>query len=160
MRSTGNPWLKYLLAVTSLVLILPATAADVFRWTDESGHVHYGQRPPGDGGQRIELPQAGSSQPQTDAETAQRRDRQQRLLEAYEYERAQKKTKETRAVDERRQTAARCQELQRHWRRLSFPGPVYVARADGQREYLSDEQRASQKAAVRPEYVKACGQEP
>jgi len=151
---------KYLLLVTGLALIAPAMAAEAFRWTDENGQVHYGQRPPPQGAHRIELAPAAAGAHRVDPETAQRLGRQRRVLDAYEYERAQKQTRATQAAEDRSRAAARCRELQRYWQRLSFPGPLYVARGDGQRDYLSDGQRAAQKAELRPAYVQACGREP
>ncbi len=135
-------------------------AAEVYRWTDERGQVHYGERPPPDGGQRLELPRAQSGAAQQDRETAQRRARQQRLLEAYEYEREKQQADAARAAAQRQQAAARCSELKRRWRRLSYPGPVYFTRANGERDYLSDERREAEKRRMRPAYKAACGAEP
>lgn len=160
MRTARNPWIPCLLAAAGLLLTAPAAVADVYRWTDDNGQVHFSQRPPPQGAQRIELPQGGPGASAPDRDAAQRRDRQQRLLDAYEYEREQEQARQARAEDEQRKADARCQELQRRWRRLSFPGPVYVSRADGGRDYLNDEQRAAQKVQMRPAYVQACGREP
>ena len=94
------------------------------------------------------------------AGSAARRARQQRVLEAYEYQRNQKKAEAARAAQARQRAAARCRELHRRWRSLSFPGPVYLSGPDGGRDYLSDEQRAAEKERMRPAYAQACGEEP
>jgi len=142
-----------------LLPVPPVPAAEIFRWTDDSGQVHYGERPPVGGADRIELPQDGAGGG-TDAGIAQRRERQGRLLDAYEYERAQKKARQALAEEQRQKAATRCARMQQYWGRLSYAGPVYLTRADGTREYLSDPQRESEKARVLPSYVQACGKEP
>ena len=159
-RTTRNKRVACLLLFTGLALVAPGMATQVFRWTGEDGQVHYGQRPPPQGAHRIELGPSAPGAGRIDPETEQRLGRQRRVLDAYAYEREQKQTRAERAAEEQRQTAARCQELQRYWQQLSFPGPLYVSRDDGQRDYLSDKQRAAQKAELRPAYVQACGREP
>jgi len=145
--------------VLVLCLVFPA-AADVYRWTDADGRVHYGERPPSQGAQRMDLPDAAPAPGADDPDASARRTRQQRLLEAYEYERAQKEAEAARAERERQADADRCRALQQRWRRLSHPGPVYIGRADGGRDYLDEAQREAEKASMRPAYVQACGREP
>lgn len=159
MDKPRNPWLPFLLTMMCLVLALPVPAAEIFRWTDDSGQVHYGQRPPAGGADRIELPQDGAGGG-TDAGIAQRRERQGRLLDAYEYERAQKKARRALQEEQQQTAATRCASLRRYWRQLSYPGPLYLTLAGGGRDYLSDEQRESEKTRIRPSYIDACGEKP
>ena len=81
--------MRCLLIIPFLCLSLPAVA-EVYRWVDPDGQVHYGERPPPQGARKIELPEASESSPQPDREAAERRARQQRLLDAYEHERGRK----------------------------------------------------------------------
>ena len=152
--------MKPLISLVCLLLSLSATAVEVFRWTDENGQVHFSQRPPPGGAQRMELPATDTGAVSGDVGLAERRQRERRLLDAYDYERSQKKARQAREAEEQQKVAARCQRLQQYWRRLSFPGPVYLKRDDGGRDYLSDTQRAAEKARVRPALVQACGQQP
>ncbi len=152
--------MRSLSLIACLMLTLTAAAADVYRWTDEQGQVHFGQRPPPGGAQRIELPERGELNTYGGSDLSQRRERERRLLENYEYERMQKAAREARAAGERQQAAAECHKLQGHWRRLSFQGPIYFRREDGGRDYLSDEQRVAQKARLAPAYERACGRPP
>lgn len=160
MDKTKPRWMKSLLMMVCLLALLPAAAADVYRWTDENGQVHYGQRPPPSGADRLELPETGAIEAGVDTEIQQRRARQQRLLDSYDYEREQKRAEQAREAEDRQQAATRCAKLQQYWRRLSYGGPVYHTGADGEREYLSDQQRAAEKAKIRPAFVRACGREP
>jgi hypothetical protein len=152
--------MKPLSVLVCSLLSLSVAAAEVFRWTDENGQVHFSQRPPPGGAQRMDLPEADAGGVSDESELVERRQRERRLLEAYDYEREQKKARQAREADKQKEVAVQCDRLQQYWRRLSFPGPVYFTREDGEREYLSDERRAAEKARVRQAYVRACGREP
>ena len=158
--SRGAP-VKSLFILLMLLAASPAGAAEVYRWTDQDGQVHYGQRPPPvEGARRMDLPDATADGVAEDAVLKQRRDDQRRLLESFEYERGRKQDGLYREAEQRARALARCRELQRYWRRLGHPGPIYIKREDGEREFLSDQQRDAEKARVRPVYVQACGREP
>lgn len=152
--------MKPLIMIILTLLGLSAAAAEVYRWTDEHGQVHFSQRPPPGGAQTMDLPATGTRNVPEDSELVERRQRERRLLEAYDYEREQKKARQAREASVQQKAAAQCASLQQYWRRLSFDGPVYIKREDGEREYLSDEQRAAEKARIRPAYVQACGRPP
>jgi hypothetical protein len=151
------PSLGRLLFLAGLCLAWPA-AAEVYRWTDADGQVHYGSRPPPQGAQRLELP--ASAPPEGDADAARRLERQRRVLDDFEYQRAKKKEEAERAARQQQVDAARCRALQQRWRLLSHGGPVYFRDAGGERDYLDDERRAAEQARLRPAYVQACGREP
>ena len=148
------------LPVLALMLLSTAESAEVYRWTDDNGQVHFSQRPPAQEAQRLQLPESGPGQPAADADLMRRRERERRLLESYEHERTQKRTRQARELNARQEAAERCSRLQVYWRRLSHPGPLYIRRDDGEREYLSDAQREAERARIRPSYVQACGREP
>jgi len=150
--------MKSLTVLILMLLSLYAAAAEVFRWTDEHGQVHFSQRPPPGGARKMDLPETGSVG--NDSDLVERRQRERRLLEAYDYEREQKKARQARKASAQQEAAAQCASLQQYWRRLSYHGPVYIKRKDGEREYLGDEQRAAEKARIRPAYVQACGRQP
>lgn len=136
-------------------------AADIYRWTDADGQVHYGQRAPGHAdATKIDAPQGGSRPPAVDADNASRRARQQRLLDAYAYEREQKRAEAAQAAQKQRARASRCSRIKTRWRALSHPGPIFTKRADGGRDYISDEQRAARLSRLRPAYIEACGEAP
>jgi serine phosphatase RsbU (regulator of sigma subunit) len=143
-----------------MLLLATAESAEVFRWTDENGQVHFSQRPPPRDAQRLQLPERAPGHTGSDEELMRRRERERRLLESYEYERSQERAREAREADARQEVAERCTRLQQYWRRLSHPGPVYIRRDDGERDYLSDAQREAEQARIRPAYVQACGREP
>jgi len=153
--------MRCLLIISFLCLAWPLPAvAEVYRWVDADGQVHYGERPPPQGARKIELPETSEPSSEPDREAVDRRARQQRLLDAYEHERERKEAAAADAARARQADAARCADLRQHWRRLSFGGPVYYQRPDGGRDYLNDEQREAAKQRLRPAYAAACGEPP
>jgi hypothetical protein len=142
--------------VLLFVMACPAPAADIYRWTDEAGRVHYGERPPVDDAQRLSIDHT-PSQSRALPDEAERRARQQRLLESYEYERARKAEQQAEEEKRERRRARECEELRRYWKTLQFAGPVYVEGDDGQRRYLDDAEREIEQGRLRPRLEKACG---
>ncbi|MCB1725039.1 MAG: DUF4124 domain-containing protein [Chromatiaceae bacterium] len=138
-----------------------AVAGEVYRWTDAGGQVHFEQGPPRDrDAQRLDMHESRPRAERTDPPLAERRDRQQRLLESFEYERDRKRAAALRERSRQNRNAGYCDELRLQWRRLNHPGPIFHTRADGGRDYLSDAQREGEKDKLRPAYREACGEEP
>jgi len=138
------------LLICGLLLMAPLTqvvlAQEVYRWTDEHGQVHFGTRPPPCAGEPVMTiqPPAAESLPDPQDRSLTR----QRLLQSYQRERELKQAAEQKRADQERLTLQRCRRLTVQWRRLSHPGPIYVKEPDGQRRYLSDDQRRQEKAAL------------
>lgn len=158
LRNAHRFWILWLAGIGCVAP--PTLATDVYRWTDANGQVHYGQRAPTQtDADRIEVP-GGARDDAADPDAAERRARQQRLLDAYGYEREKKKQKAGQDAAHKRSQAERCSRIQARWRAYSHPGPIYYRRADGGRDYISDEQRAARLEKMRPAYIEACGEAP
>ena len=151
--------IKLLLPVLALCVAAPAMA-EIYRWTDENGQVHYGERPPQDKAERIDLPQGPVSSPTPAADEAERRVRRQRMLDAFSHKREQKKAQKAREREERQRLAKECEQVKRYWSDLNYGGPVYYEGPDGGRRYLDDAERAAELDKLRPAYRKTCGEEP
>lgn len=79
------------LLLLALMLRLPElTAAEIFKWTDERGRIHYGDRPQGQQAIQVDV----ANDPASDNSLEQRVSNQQRLLEVMEEERQQQKQTE------------------------------------------------------------------
>jgi hypothetical protein len=88
---------------------------------------------------------------------SERRARQQRMLESYEYERARKAERQAAEARRKRELARQCDRLRRYRQTLAFAGPVFVEDDGGQRRYLDDAERAAEQARLRPAIEQACG---
>lgn len=139
----------------ALLALLAAVAvqAQVYRWVDEQGKVHYGERPPGGAKaspveDKIATPQ-GTANPKADA-AQQERDFQRRRIE-----REQKEAREQRTAEKSKQA---CERERSRLATLRNARRVTAGVDDkGDRRYLSDPERTdaigSQEAAV----ARACG---
>ena len=102
LQAVLAPILALTLAVASAVV-----TAEVYRWVDADGNVHYGDRPPAAGvdSRTLSLPPA----PVEEADQARRSLKQRRLLEAFESERDQRDQAEAEAAAARRERARVCE---------------------------------------------------
>ena len=150
---------RCLLILIGLCTAAPVSA-EIYRWTDENGRVHYGERPPQEAAEKIEL-RGGTSRPAGPIpDEAERRARQQRLLDAYSYEREQKKAQKAREQERRQRQSKACERIRKRWGELSFAGPIYYREPGGGRRYLNDDERTAELDKLRPSYRRACNEEP
>lgn len=138
---------------------MPALA-EIYRWTDSAGRVHFGERPPGESATRIDLPESREETEAALPDAALRRERQQRLLESFEYERARKAEREAETARRASQRATQCERLRQYWQRLNHPGPIYEADARGERRYWDESERQAEQRRIAPIYRQQCGAPP
>jgi hypothetical protein len=90
----------------ALAALAAVAAAEVHRWTDAEGRVHYGDRPPA-GSQSVPVT-TGASPSQPVPSDAERLERQQRMLDAYRQEREEKQQAEARHKAEEAERERNC----------------------------------------------------
>lgn len=134
------------LGVALVICLEDGLAAGVYRWVDEQGKVHYGDRPPKKAASTpIEIESAPVPAPDDD----ERRRKTRRLLDAMESERDRDKQEAAQArADKARQetncrSARRRVELYQRANNISRRGP------DGERTYLSEKEREQALAQAR-----------
>lgn len=93
-----------ILAVMLLLAWGCASAADVYKWVDENGRVHYGDQPGNASAREITLP---ATQPMDEAVRA-RGQKQKKLLQVFEEERQEKHEQEARAKAEQQKREQEC----------------------------------------------------
>jgi len=131
---------KYLAVIPIYVAILPVQA-DVYKWMDEDGRVHYGDRPGSPASEKIEIRRA----PAPDEGLELRQEKRQRLLELYEEERAEKHQKMAEEQAKKSEIRRKCQELKYYQRSLKEARRLYELDNEGNRRYLDD---AEQQKAI------------
>lgn len=138
---------SYPLAALVLALVTSGSAAQVYKWVDEQGNVHYGDRRPGTGSEPsvVELPAA----PSKDADHEERSLRRQRLLEAFEAEREEQRQADAESAAARQERNRKCAQVRTELAKLERANIVYSQDESGSRIYMSDEERAEAAARVR-----------
>lgn len=126
-------------------------AAEVFKWTDADGKVHFGDRPPAQGASSVTVRTAPAA-----AGAAERHERTRALLDSYERE-AEAAAKTSRARDEqeaRREKACKAAAYER--RRLEHAGRIYTWEDNGERRFLEGREYDDAIAHAREDAERAC----
>jgi hypothetical protein len=146
-------WPKALVTALLLGLAAPAPAAGVYKWVDEQGRVHYGDRPRSvDNASAIGI----EAPPPVDAGASERARRRDKLLDAIAQERAEREAREHRLASERREHAQICQRARQQLARYERSNLLYRKDKDGERQYFSDAERASHINTLREATARAC----
>lgn len=132
----------------TLLLLAPAqpALAELYRWTDANGRVHFSdQAPPHQKAETLRKPLAtplGNS----DEDNA-RLDRARRLSNAWQQEARRKESAELAAAEDKAQRQARCAEMRGQL--MAAEGRrVVVTKANGEHAYLDDSSRQQFVAAA------------
>jgi len=137
-----------------LALASAFAIADVYKWIDADGKVHYGDRPPGAGtdSRTMTLPAA----PARDSERGQRSLKQQRLLDAFEAERTAEAQAAADSAAARREGRQRCEKASRELARFERATIVYTTGDSGERVSVSDQARRQASAEITAWIAKHC----
>jgi len=144
----------------SLLLCGSVYAAGIYRWVDQQGKVHFGDRPGGTAGaETIDLPSAPPSgtvdQQQLDR---QRREDRQRLLDSYQQDREQKQQARRQRQVREQQRQERCSKARERLRRYQNAGGLYETLESGERRILTYAQRRAEVDAAREDVERWCNQ--
>lgn len=136
-----------LLALSMLLLLplraIPVCAAEVYRWTDEQGRVHFSDRAPQDGTIEASAVAVPVAPAQPDPEMQRERERSRKLLEVWDTERQQRLESEQQASAAAEQRAQRCALLLAHLEETQRSRYLYRASPEGEQEILDDAGRAA-----------------
>lgn len=132
------------------MLLLPLSSwAGIYRWTDASGQVHFGEQP-GPGAVQIEVkPQVV----ERDAATRESQERLRKVLDAHQQEQDATAQKQAGKAAERN---AQCSKLRGALANLQQGGSFYTESADGQRNYFSDQQIDAARSKLSSEIANNC----
>jgi hypothetical protein len=145
--------MRTVLAIALLLAAAAATHAQVYRWVDEQGKVHYGERPPsGAKATPVETKPAGppaAANPNADA-SQQERDFQRRRME-----REQAEARDQKAADKARQ---QCERERTRLAQLRNVRRIQNGVDEkGNLRYMSEGERADAIAAQQGTVARACG---
>lgn len=133
-----------------------ATAGEIYRYVDENGNVHYGDRPSGDPAeQRMALVSRSTDASSVQAQIDQRRERDAAREEARKLrENEEEEAANARADAEER--AAKCEENRARLRSYGEALRLYKQDENGERVYLDGDERAAAEARVRDMIAEYC----
>jgi hypothetical protein len=133
-----------------------ASGAGVYKWVDEQGRVHYGERPP----ERIQAQEMQIKEAPPDVspieDEAGRRDKEQRLLRAFDEERAQKKELQQKSREEQEKRQRNCALARDRLRRYQNASSLYNLDKQGERRTLSDAERSASEQRAQQDVARWC----
>jgi hypothetical protein len=133
-----------------------AWGAGVYKWVDEDGQIHYGDRPQGEDVESVKTAPAPSSVPPAATAEEDRLEKQRRLLDAYEKERRDQQAAAEKARAEEEQRQKNCAQARDRLRRFEQAGYLYDLDDNGERVILSDAERARRTDEARREVARWC----
>lgn len=134
-----------------------APASGVYKWVDEQGRVHYGEKPPARvQAQEMQLKTAPVDDTPIEDDDAARSDQAQRLLRAYDEERALKKEQQQKSREEQAKRERNCALARDRVRRYETAGGLYNLDKDGSRRTLSDAERAASERRAQEDVARWC----
>ena len=149
--------MRYPIFIFLLMLPLLAQAA-VYKWIDDEGNVHYGDRPAGsepsvemEVDDSVTIPSFGGRD-----DSMSREERRERLLQAMEEDRLEKKQQREQKQALKQRNRKKCnfyRDRMRHYQRASG---IYQLDQDGNRVYMSDADRAKSTKNLQKKIDKYC----
>jgi hypothetical protein len=142
------------LLILLCLLTTPITQAGTYRWVDENGQTHFGDRPPANAASdEVTL---NAPAPSSDAAARERKQRMNEFLEQNERERAERN--KARAEQEARAARQdfRCQALQARLKYLKSVSGIYRLNSEGERVFVDDEENERLREEFRARVQSEC----
>lgn len=138
------------------ILGLSAAQAEVYRWVDENGKVHYGDRPPvSQKAREIDIKATEpAAPPPTEAERAEKR---RRLLNVYRQERQQAREAAEKEKQARAEAQRNCSIARDRLEQIERASYLYDLNEKGGRVAYSDERRVQATAKAKADVARWCG---
>ncbi|MDM8350466.1 DUF4124 domain-containing protein [Pseudomonas sp. sp1636] len=133
------------------LLLLPGlAAAEVYRWVDANGQVHFAQRPVAPGAEQVEV------KPQVIERDEATRAREERTARFYEARRAEQAQASVASAGRKAQRVKECSELRSRLAQIAEGRRYFHAEANGERTYYSDEQLDTARRQLRERVSQHC----
>ena len=154
---------KFLLLALALILSYTLDAREIYRWVDNKGKVHFGDRPPNSDTSSVNIVEPpeinGDAYVPANNENLSNTELQERTLNAYRKRRELKQQQaQEQAQREAKKLAARQAKCDwaRNYLQQSQGRAIYELDTDGERVYRSDEQIKSDRARIQADYDRYC----
>lgn len=143
------------LTVSMLLLLAFDVTAEVYKWTDADGQVHYGDRPH-DSSSAEEINVDEETSTGFSLDDGSRSEKRQRLLDAMEEDRREKEAQREKNRVEQEKRNRQCIQLKDKLRRVESATGVYNLDKEGKRVFLTSDQRKHSEDELRAKIRKYC----
>lgn len=141
-------------AITIAAFSLSAGADQVYRWVDKDGHVHYSQTPPASTG--VNAQTLNITPPPPDPTTLQNDQKLAKQIQDRDKKAQDAQKTDEQVKQEQEQRQKECDYLQQRLQVLLNSARAATVDAQGNRSYISDDDRAKQEQQLRDQINKTC----
>jgi len=132
-----------------------AAHAEIYRWTDKNGKVHFSDKPVGEKAETVDIKVKPVS-PTPTRTSSERKQRAEDFMRAREEERAVSEKELAEKKKLKAEKKANCKKARKEYKRVTTAGAVYFKNKDGSRDYLDDKRRKKEEASIKAQIAKWC----
>jgi len=145
----------YTFIATVLLVVTSVSHAEIYRWTDEAGKVHFSDKPIGDKATEVEV-NVNPVVKENPQNSESRKLRTEQYLRGREQERAEldKQRKEKKELEAKRKK--NCLTAKKEYKKATEATAVYYKNKDGTRDYLDDTRRKKAEAQAKADVKRWC----
>lgn len=149
--------MKCLLLIVTVLYVVSAQA-EVYKWVDEKGRVHYSDRPEA-GSQAVTVKQyrTPNKPVATGEDELSREEKRQRIIDMLEEDRLEKNKQRAKEKKQRLARKRECNQLKDYQRHADRASRLYRLDKEGNRVFMSNDQREKSQQRLRKQMKKACG---
>lgn len=144
--------MKYICTLILLTYSFHLTAG-VYKWVDEKGNVHYGDKPQADVAVPVQIDKVPT---QSTADRESRQELRQRVTDSLEEDRLAKQEEREKQKKQREKRLKECNWLKDRQKRYQGAAGLYQLDKDGNRVFLSDDSRKQTEKKLQRQINKAC----
>jgi hypothetical protein len=144
-----------IIAAIGTLLIAPDLNAEVYKWRDEQGRIHYSDRPVSESSTEVKIRQAPPGAPRAST-THQRQEKMRRMLDAYDEARSDKKEAKLKAKKEREKRKMKCVYAKDRYQQHRGATGIYNFDEAGNRRYLNEADRKRHMQKLKAEVAHWC----
>ena len=146
----------YIIVSTLMLALFSLTAhAEIYKWTDENGKVHFSDKPVGEKAKALDI-KVQKSNPSSAKTKDERKQRAEGFLRARQEEReeAEKKIAEKKRLKAKK--IANCKKFKKEYKKTTEAGALYYKNKDGTRDWLEPKRRNKEEARLKAGIKKWC----
>jgi hypothetical protein len=146
--------LGILLLLFGVSLVGQQLRAEVYKWVDDKGRVHFSDRPVDTESTAVKIRQGDAPAAATGQD--ERQLKMQRMLDVYAEERTERQEAKQKQKAERQQRKQNCARAKDRYNSHLRARGIYDLGSDGKRQYMSDDERAKHMKRLKAEISRWC----
>lgn len=145
-----------LVGVVVTVMLSPLVSqAEIYRWTDANGKIHFSDKPVGEKAETLDI-KVQKAKPTSAKTKDERKQRAEGFIRAREEERAERDKGIAEKKRLKKERKKNCEAARKEYKEITEAGAVYYEKKDGIRDYLEPGRRKKEEARLKGLIKKFC----